>query len=326
MGENAAVAAKPAVSDSTPQFARTLSSHEVKLVRARALTLQVNVGLTCNQACVHCHLDAGPGRREAMSEATALQVAAFADRCRFETIDITGGAPELNPNIETLVRRLAPAAKRLMIRSNLSLLNDGGHERLLDLLHSLRVVIISSLPSINASQTESQRGGGVFDANIEALRRLNTMGYGKAGTGLELNLVSNPTGAFMPQAQEQTEARFRQVLEQRYGIVFNNLYSFANVPLGRFRAWLTRSGNYHQYIKQLSDKFNPCAVDGVMCRTLVSVSWDGFLHDCDFNIAAGLYLGNRKVHVTEMDAPPPPGEIIATAEHCYACTAGAGFT
>jgi radical SAM/Cys-rich protein len=309
-----------------PQFSQTLAEHRIQLTRDQTHTLQLNVGLPCNQSCRHCHLDAGPGRTESMSEDTADQVVAFAGRWHFSTIDITGGAPELNPQIESLVRRLAPQTERLMIRSNLSLLNDGTRDRLIDLLQSHRVVIVASMPSINVSQTESQRGRGLFDTSIEALQRLNAMGYGRDGTGLELSLVSNPTGAFLPQSQEQAEKRFRQVLAERHSIIFNHLYSFANVPLGRFREWLIKSGNYQSYLQQLYDNFNPCAVDGVMCRTLVSVSWDGFLHDCDFNIARGLYLANRKIHVSEMSAPPERGEIISTAEHCYACTAGSGFT
>lgn len=308
------------------QFTRTLSKHGLKLERDRTHTLQVNLGLLCNQNCRHCHLDAGPGRKEVITPETAEEVVDFAERYHFSTIDITGGAPELNSSIEDLIRRLSPLTERLMIRSNLSALNDGKRDRLMDLLRSHRVVIFASLPSLNRSQTESQRGKGIFTTSIEALRKLIALGYGSKMSGLELNLVSNPTGAFLPSSQEQTEKRFHQVLEKKYGIVFNNLFTFANVPLGRFRSWLIRNGNYRQYMEQLIAKFNPGAIDGVMCRTLVSVSWGGFLHDCDFNLAAGIYMGNRKIHVSEMPGPPEEGKLIATAEHCYACASGSGFT
>jgi radical SAM/Cys-rich protein len=309
-----------------PQFRSTLSQHGLKLERSLTHTLQVNLGLLCNQKCRHCHLDAGPQRKEIMTAETADQVVAFAQRWHFGTIDITGGAPELNPNIKTLIQKLAPLTERLMIRSNLSVLNDGQRDDLKDLLQSLGVVVFASLPSLNRSQTESQRGKGLFDTSIEALKKLNDLGYGAEGTGLELNLVSNPTGAFLPSSQKQTEKRFRQVLSEKYGIVFSNLFNFANVPLGRFRTWLMQTGNYQRYMQQLFAKFNPCAVESVMCRTLVSVAWDGVIHDCDFNIAKGMHLLNRKIHVSELSGPPEKGEMIATAEHCYACTAGSGFT
>jgi len=170
--------------------------------------------------------------------------------------------------------------------------------------------------------------GAVFAEGelTEREKALNGLGYGREGTELELNLVSNPTGAFLPASQKETEERFRRILERRWGIVFNKLYNFANVPLGRFRKWLSESGNLEAYVDRLSSNFNPCAVEGLMCRTLVSVSWEGILYDCDFNLARGLYLGNRRVHVSEMQGPPEPGSPIAVADHCYSCTAGAGFT
>ena len=166
----------------------------------------------------------------------------------------------------------------------------------------------------------------MFNRSIDALKKLNNLGYGKEGSGLELDLVSNPTGAFLPSPQSQTEKRFRQVLEKKWGIVFNNLFTFANVPLGRFRDWLMQSYNLEKYIEKLASSFNPCAVEGLMCRTLVSVSWDGHLFDCDFNLAKGFYMGGRKIHISEMAGPPKAGNPIAVADHCYTCTAGAGFT
>jgi radical SAM/Cys-rich protein len=194
------------------------------------------------------------------------------------------------------------------------------------LLREKRVVVVVSFPSLNEIQTDSQRGDGIFQIIIDALKKMNSLGYGHEDTGLELNLVSNPTGAFLPPDQEQTEKRFRQVLKRKWGIVFNNLYNFANVPLGRYRQWLIKTDNLDIYVKKLYSSFNACAVDGLMCRSLVSVSWDGYLFDCDFNLAKGLFMGGRKIHVSEMPGLPEPGSHIATADHCYTCTAGSGFT
>lgn len=307
-------------------FSRTLVRHGLQLTRGDTQILQVNVGLLCNQTCGHCHLNAGPGKTEVMTRQTADQIADWAGRVPFEKIDITGGAPEMNPDIVYLVETFAALAPKLIFRSNLSALNSGGREHLMDLLKGLEATIVASFASINASQADAQRGDGVFRASIAALKKLNALGYGQPGTGLELNLVSNPTGAFMAADQTQTEKRFRQMLERKWGITFNHLFSFSNAPLGRFRRWLERSGNLSAYLKKLADGFNPCALDGVMCRTLVSVSWDGYLYDCDFNLARGLPLGRNRVHVTDMTGRPARGNPIATADHCYTCTAGAGFT
>lgn len=313
--------------DSEPTgFPRTLARHGLKLTRGNTQILQVNVGLLCNQTCGHCHLNAGPGKTEVMTRQTADQVAAWAERASFETIDITGGAPEMNPDIVTIVETFAELAPKLIFRSNLSALNSGGREHLMDLLKGLNVTVVASFASVNESQADAQRGDGVFRASISALKKLNALGYGQPETGLELNLVVNPTGAFMAADQAQTEKRFRQMLQRKWGITFNHLFSFSNAPLGRFRRWLERSGNLSDYLKKLTDGFNPCAVDGVMCRTLVSVSWDGYLYDCDFNLARGLPMGRNRVHVTDMTGRPEPGNPIATADHCYTCTAGAGFT
>jgi len=307
-------------------FLHTLQVHGLKLARERTTTLQVNVGLLCNQSCLHCHLLAGPGRVEKMSADTAEAVIAYARRSRFETVDITGGAPELNPNLVRLIEGFSAPYRRLMFRTNLSALNDGTREYLFDLLKIHRVVVVASFPSLNEAQADSQRGKGAFLSAISALKKLNAIGYGLEGSGLEINLVSNPAGAFLPASQKEMEKRFRQILKQRFGIVFNHLFTFANMPLGRFRRWLVRSGNLEAYLSRLASTFNPCAVDGLMCKTLVSVSWDGYLYDCDFNLSRDLPLGGQKVHVSEMKGRPQPGSPIAVAEHCYTCTAGAGFT
>jgi len=306
-------------------FKSTLSMHNLRLFRRCTHTLQINLGFLCNQTCRHCHLNAGPGRAENMDSDTLEEVVAYARRSHFETIDITGGAPELNPHLKDLIEKISPLAPRIMLRSNLSALK-AKISQLIKPLKSHRIVMVASFPSLNVTQTDSQRGDGIFEESIAVLQELNTMGYGRHGTGLELNLVSNPTGAFLPPGQEQTEERYRQVLENKWGVTFNHLFNFANVPIGRFRQWLIQTGNFENYMHKLISNFNPCAVEGLMCRTLVSVSWDGYLYDCDFNLARGLYLGGQKIHVSRMPGPPEPGTAITTADHCYTCTAGSGFS
>lgn len=308
-----------------PPFVQTLATHGLTLLRAKTTVLQINVGFLCNQMCRHCHLEAGPSRNEIMRRDTMDQVCDLAGRGQFETIDITGGAPELHPDIKTFVSALSPLSPRTTFRSNLTALNQTGTS-LMNHLKACNVGIVASFPSLNEAQTESIRGSGCFASSIEALKMLNRLGYGKEGTGLNLDLVVNPAGAFLPPAQEQIEKRYRKMLEQKWGITFNKVFSFANVPQGRFRSWLIRSDNFQKYMDKLVSAFNPCTIDGLMCRTLMSVSWDGYLFDCDFNQAAGRLMGNRKTHVSRMKTLPEPGNPIATDTHCYTCTAGSGFT
>jgi radical SAM/Cys-rich protein len=305
-------------------FASALARSGVELRREVTTTLQVNVGFLCNQSCRHCHLSAGPDRTECMTRGTMDAVESFAGRCGFSTIDITGGAPELVPGIEGFLERLTPLAPRLLFRANLTAL--ARRADLIDLLARLRIAIVASFPSLSASQTDAQRGAGVFETSLGTLRLLNAAGYGREGSGLELDLVSNPAGAFLPPRQAATEALFHRELARSGGITFNHLYSFANMPLGRFRTWLASSGNLAGYLRQLADGFNPCSLGGLMCRSLVSVSWEGVLYDCDFNLARDLSLGGVRRHVSSAGAAPPPGTAIATGDHCYACTAGSGFT
>jgi len=307
-------------------FATTLERHGLSLVRGEVHTLQINTGFLCNLRCRHCHLEAGPDRREVMPRETMSAVIAFAERFRFQAIDITGGAPEMVPDLSFLIEGLAPLAPMLMLRTNLAALAAPAREGLLALCIARRVVLVASFPSTNPSRTDAQRGTGAAEAGIAMLRKLNAAGYGVEGSGLELNLVSNPVGAFLPATQAQAEAKFRRDLLRKWGVTFNNLYTFGNVPLGRFRQWLADSGNYDRYLRTLADGFNPCTVEGLMCRTQLSVSWDGYLYDCDFNLATDRYLEGRKVHVSEIRRLPPPGIPIAVGDYCYACTAGSGFT
>jgi len=306
-------------------FKSTLAKHDLELVRNTTQTLQINLGFLCNQTCRHCHLNAGPVRKENMDAQTLKAVVAYAQRSRFEAIDITGGAPELNPLLTDLVEKIAPLTPRIMLRSNLSALNQNMNP-LVGVLKSHRVVIVASFPSLNLSQMDAQRGEGIFEESIAVLKALNDEGYGCDGSGLELDLVSNPTGAFLPPNQEQIEKRYHQILAAKWGLTFNRLFNFANVPLGRFKQWLVQTGNFENYIRKLVASFNPCAIEGLMCRKQVSVAWDGYLYDCDFNLARGLYMGGKKIHVSEMPGPPEPGTPIITADHCYTCAAGSGFT
>lgn len=309
----------------TPPFRATLERHGLELRRAAAVTLQINVGRLCDLACHHCHLEAGPQRQEVMTRATMDTILAVAERHPFAVADITGGAPELVADLPYLIDGLAARVPRLLLRSNLTALDGAASSELLTLCRERRVVLVASFPALAIGQTDAQRGGGTWERSLAMLRRLNALGYGIAGSGLELNLVANPAGAFLPAAQTAQEKRFKQELSQRHGIVFNHLYTFANAPLGRFRRWLDASGNLDSYLARLADNFNPGTVAGLMCRTLVSVDWDGTLYDCDFNLAANLPLGERR-HIGDPDALPAPGAPVAVGDHCYACTAGSGFT
>lgn len=309
-----------------PSFVKTLETNHLSLAREVTTTLQINLGLLCNQVCRHCHLSAGPHQTEIMSKETMAAVIDFARQTHFEFIDITGGAPEMNPHLVYLIESLAGLDSTLMLRSNLSALFDHADPELLPVLKKNKVVIVSSFPSLDRHQTDNQRGKGIFEKSISALQALNRIGYGVEGSGLELNLVSNPSGAFMPSSQDATQKRYRDVLKRKYQIEFNNAFTFANMPLGRFKQWLEKSGNYDAYIQNLVNNFNPCTIDGLMCKSLVSVSWDGYLYDCDFNLAAGLHKSNHKIHVSKADPKDFKGSPIAVDDHCYACTAGSGFT
>ncbi len=307
-------------------FRQNLVKNGLDLTRSDCKILQINVGLLCNQTCKHCHLDAGPAKKEIMNEKTVNDVLELAGRFRFDTIDLTGGAPEMNPHIQTLISKLSPLAKNLILRSNLTAIATREQEPLFELIADNRVIIVASLPSLNEAQSETQRGKKSFVTSINTLQKLNSVGYGQQDSGLELNLVCNPTGAFLPSSQDQTEKRFREILSRKWGVTFNNLYTFANVPLGRFLTWLQHTGNLENYVLKLADNFNSCTLDGLMCRSLISVSWDGYLYDCDFNQALDLYMDGRKTHISELHSLPGPGDTIAVSEHCYTCTAGSGFT
>ncbi len=307
-------------------FQTTLKDSGLKLLRRDITTLQINTGLLCNQICKHCHLSAGPKKTELMTRKTMDEIRNFATGYTFKVIDITGGAPEMNQDLPYIIEILKGLSPEIILRSNLSALSEFENDSLIELLKDATITITASFPSINEKQTNAQRGSGIFSTSVHMLQKLNSFGYGIEGSGLKLNLVSNPSGAFMPVSQEGAEKRFRKVLMSKWNISFTNLFSFINVPLGRYKAWLKESGNYDSYIQKLSDNFNSDAVESLMCRDLMSVSWDGFIYDCDFNLAAGIHSGDRKTHITEINKPFVNGSPIITDNHCYSCTAGAGFT
>jgi radical SAM/Cys-rich protein len=307
-------------------FKEKLENNGLVLRRGQAAVLQINVGFRCNLACRHCHLEAGPHRQEMMDARTIEAVVACARRLSFGTIDITGGAPELLPDLSGFIAELAPLAPRLIVRTNLVAAARPEFADLMELYRRHRVSITASLPSTSPMQTDAQRGAGVWQKSIAALKLLNSFGYGMPRSGLTLDLVANPTGAFLPANQAQAERKFRNDLGSKHDVVFTNLFTFANVPLGRFRVWLEASGNLTAYLKKLEDNFNPCTIPRLMCRTTVSVDWQGFLYDCDFNMAAGLYLSGNRKRISELAQLPLEGAPIAVDNHCYACTAGPGFT
>jgi radical SAM/Cys-rich protein len=286
---------------------------------------QINVGKFCNQTCRHCHVDAGPDRTERMSLETAEQCIRALAKTDISTVDITGGAPELNPNFRWLVEQSRALGRHVMDRCNLSVLLLPSQADLAEFLSGHRVEIVASLPYYRASQTDAQRGEGVFEKSVEALQLLNKLGYGRPGSGLALNLVCNPVGAFLPPKQEAIEAQFRKELRARHGIEFNRLYTITNMPISRFLEFLLESGNYEQYMERLANAFNPAAAAGVMCRYTISVGWDGTLYDCDFNQMLDLPVNHdAPAHIRDFDPVQLDWRQIATRNHCYGCTAGSG--
>lgn len=296
------------------------------LLRKGLKTLQINVGRVCNQTCTHCHVDAGPDRREIMNEETARQVIAFMSNAKIETLDITGGAPEMNPNFRMLVEEAVGLGVQVIDRCNLTILLAPGFTDLPEFLTQSRVNIIASLPCYLEQNCDAQRGDGVFVRSIEAIRRLNSLGYGEPDSGLELNLVYNPTGLGLPPNQSSLEADYRRELMARYGIRFNRLYTITNMPISRFLDDLLRRKQYEVYMDKLVQHFNPQTLDGLMCRSLVSVDWQGYLYDCDFNqmLDLPIKIGAGRLHITEVTADQLTEHRIWVSNHCFGCTAGCG--
>jgi radical SAM/Cys-rich protein len=295
-------------------------------LRAAAIsTLQINLGKRCNQACRHCHVDAGPDRREVMPPHVVDACLSFLHASDIPTLDITGGAPEMHPSFRDIVRRARAAGRHVMDRCNLTITQLPNYSDLPDFLAEYRVEVVASLPSFAARLTDTQRGSGVFEASIAALRRFNEVGYGVEGSALLLNLVTNPVGAFLPGSQTALELDWKRELHRRHGVTFNRLYTITNMPISRFLQFLIDSGNLQGYMDRLAGAFNPAAVDGLMCRHTLSVGWDGQLYDCDFNQMLELGTADEAPR-TIFDATPPAlaGRRIVVGPHCFGCTAGAG--
>lgn len=295
--------------------------------RRRLDTLQVNMGYKCNQACLHCHVNAGPTRTEMMARETVFEVMAFLESSGIRTLDVTGGAPELNPHFRTLVVGARDLGVHVMDRCNLTVLEEPGHEDLAQFLADRSVEIVASLPCYLEDNVDRQRGKGVFEASVRALKRLNALGYGKPGAGLALNLVYNPQGPVLPPAQDRLEEDYRVHLAERYGICFNRLFVLTNMPIQRFGSTLISKGQFDDYMTLLKDAYQPRNLESVMCRTLVSVDWRGHVYDCDFNqmLALGLrWRGKPRVHLRDLIGANLEGNPIVVKDHCYGCTAGQG--
>ena len=308
-------------------FQQNMESAGLFPLRPRQLEVfQVNVGKMCNQVCKHCHVDAGPDRKEIMTRETmAMCIDKLAKNPSIGVVDLTGGAPELNPDFRWFVEQIKLLGRHIIVRCNLTIIL--ANKRFNDLpaffkLHNIEVV--SSLPSYSRERTDRQRGDGVFEDSIKALQMLNAVGYGVEGTGLILNLVYNPAGAFLPPNQQSLELEYKDALQKDFGIVFNNLFTITNLPISRYLDYLLNSGNYEKYMEKLIAAFNPVAAANVMCRNTISIGWDGFLYDCDFNQMLNLKVSSSGKHISQFNTTELAEREIIVNQHCYGCTAGAG--
>ncbi len=288
--------------------------------------LQINVGYMCNQVCEHCHVDAGPDRKEIMTRETMRQCLEVIKKTGAHTLDLTGGAPEMNPDFRWFVEEAANAGvKDFIVRSNLTIIraNPKYHD-LPDFFKKHNIHVVSSMPHWTRGKTDKQRGSGVFDQSIQALKDLNAVGYGMPDSPLKLDLVYNPSGAFLPSDQEGMERDFKNALLEDFGIQFHNLFAITNLPISRFLDYLIASGNYEDYMYALVEAYNPMAVSNVMCKNTLSISWDGYLYDCDFNQMLGLGVASKIKHISDYNEEILNNRNIVISQHCYGCTAGAG--
>jgi radical SAM/Cys-rich protein len=295
--------------------------------RARLETLQVNLGYRCNLSCVHCHVSASPKRKEEMDRETVEQVVRFLDISRVSTLDLTGGAPEMNPHFRYLVSAARMRGIRVIDRCNLTILNEPGYEGLPEFLAQHMVEVVASLPCYLEGNVDGQRGRGVYAESITALKKLNMVGYGRPQSGLVLDLVYNPQGPQLPPPQGVLERDYKRELEARFGIVFNRLLVLANMPIGRFGSVLVSKGQFASYMSLLRGSHEDANLETVMCRRLINVDWRGYVYDCDFNHMLGLALrvkGARRVHLSELIDENLEGRSIVVGDHCYGCTAGQG--
>ena len=287
---------------------------------------QINIGKMCNQTCKHCHVDAGPDRKEIMTRNTMqLCINILAMHPQFTSVDLTGGAPEMNPDFRWFVEEISKLSRHIMVRCNLTIIlaNKKYHD-LPEFYKQHNIEVISSLPFYSKDRTDKQRGEGVFEDSITALKMLNTIGYGKDGSGLKLNLVYNPSGAFLPANQSILEKEFKQTLKKDFDIEFNNLFTITNMPISRFLDYLLVSGNYESYMNKLVQSYNPVAASNVMCRSTLSIGWDGALYDCDFNQMLDLPVNGNSKHIRDFNLTELQNRNIVINQHCYGCTAGSG--
>jgi len=310
-----------------PTFALLVETDFPALKRDRLQTLQVNLGYRCNQTCLHCHVNAGPNRTEMMDAENIERVLDVLGHHPIELLDLTGGAPELSPFFRHLVQQARALGVRVMDRCNLTILSEPGHGDLAIFLAEQRVEITASMPCYSANNVDKQRGDGVFDRSIQGLQALNALGYGQPGSGLVLNLVYNPQGAVLPPPQAALEADYKRELKRHFGIVFNQLFAITNMPIQRFGSTLVSKGQFHDYMATLKDAYQASNLPTVMCRTMVSVDWQGYLYDCDFNQMLGMALavqGQARPHLKDLLTLELKGHDIRVANHCYGCTAGQG--
>ncbi len=311
------------------RFAQNLRDNSLSLRRGRPEILQVNVGKLCNLTCVHCHVNAGPKRKEIMTRDTIDRIVDWLAKSAIPTVDLTGGAPEMIPDFRYFVEQLKELqpSRHVIDRCNLTILLEPGYGDLSEFLATRRVEMIASMPCYSAENVNAQRGEGVFDGSIAALQRLNSLGYG-IDPQLPLHLVYNPIGAFLPPSQEQLEADYKRELKKHFGIVFNRLYVLANLPIGRFASYLRHSGKLEDYMELLIEAFNPATIDGLMCRNTISVGWGGEVYDCDFNQQLGMQwtgnAGSKRLFLWDIDPDSLEDREIMTGDHCFGCTAGAG--
>lgn len=293
--------------------------------RGKLTTLQVNLGYLCNQTCVHCHVDAGPRRTEIMRRETVDTILEFLRVSDVKTLDLTGGAPEMNPHFRYLVSEASMLGVQVIDRCNLTILSEDGYEGLAEFLAEHKVEVSASLPCYLGENVDAQRGKGVFSASIEGIKKLNALGYGVEGSGLLLNLVYNPTGTSLPPSQAELQLAYKKELKERFDITFNQLFTITNMPIKRFGSWLISKGEFEPYMQQLKDNFQTSNVDGVMCRSLLSIDWQGYVYDCDFNQMLDLPLPSKEqTHLSELLEVEMEGAPIAIMDHCYGCTAGQG--
>ncbi|MEO9003581.1 MAG: arsenosugar biosynthesis radical SAM (seleno)protein ArsS [Ginsengibacter sp.] len=310
-----------------PSFKQKLIQSGLSPLKPTSIEIfQVNLGKMCNQTCNHCHVDAGPDRKEIMTRETMQQcIEVLKNNHSLKTVDLTGGAPEMNPNFRWFAEEIKKLNRHIIVRCNLTIiLANKKHFDLPEFYKQNNIEVISSLPCYTRDRTNRQRGNHVFEKSIQALQMLNAIGYGKKETGLILNLVYNPAGAFLPPPQQALEKEYKEALIKDYEIVFNNLFTITNIPINRFLDYLLISGNYEKYMEKLVDAYNPLAAANVMCRNTISIGWDGYIYDCDFNQMLEMKVDSHGKHITDFNVLELNNRDILIGQHCYGCTAGAG--